>query len=735
LQNILNNNMPIQPLTITKPKEEMSLPQEVIKNEKLRINGVFKYFSKETLDVVKKACDLIKDRKKAYLTPWQILNIIIEKNDLGIKIDKKSLEMINVAIEKNISESKNSKFKGVVFFSPETIKILLAAYFVSKQQMSNKVENSHLLSALSAYPEMQNLFQSLNFTPENIVGSYIPETLGKYSTDLMKEQEDSKDIVIERESELENVMRILVRKNKNHIILLGEEGVGKSIIGVGLARFLNKNNFPNFSGVRVITLDLGNLLSLTSNIISAEKITEEIGSMGKTILFFNNANLLTTDIQISRLVGFLQDLEKKGNVYFIIPATPVFYKEYLSANPYFSAYFETVKIEELSSDNTEQILKSEAVKMEKNYRLTIDYAVFKEITFLSKRYISGSLPQKAISLLEEVCASVSLKSRNKVGLDDVKNIVSQKTGIPLSSLTESESEKLKNLESLLGKYVIGQKEAIKKVSESLRRARAGLKDPKKPIGSFLFLGPTGVGKTELAKTLARLFFNDEKSFLRFDMSEYAESHTAQRLVGSPPGYVGYEEGGQLTNRVLERPYSLILFDEIEKAHPRVFDLFLQILDDGRLSDAQGRVVDFKNTLIIFTSNIASQEIYSHSDDLINPKFERKTFLENVIMPIVREYFRPELINRFDDIIMFNPLNSIELIEIAKLKIDGVKERLKDKKITLELSDKKLAELVNDSYNPALGARPLERAIRDKIENVIAEKIILGEIKEGEVLKW
>jgi ATP-dependent Clp protease ATP-binding subunit ClpC len=711
------------------------LPQEVIKNEKLRINGVFKYFSKETLDVVKKACDLIKDRKKAYLTPWQILNIIIEKNDLGIKIDKKSLEMINVAIEKNISESKNSKFKGVVFFSPETIKILLAAYFVSKQQMSNKVENSHLLSALSAYPEMQNLFQSLNFTPENIVGSYIPETLGKYSTDLMKEQEDSKDIVIERESELENVMRILVRKNKNHIILLGEEGVGKSIIGVGLARFLNKNNFPNFSGVRVITLDLGNLLSLTSNIISAEKITEEIGSMGKTILFFNNANLLTTDIQISRLVGFLQDLEKKGNVYFIIPATPVFYKEYLSANPYFSAYFETVKIEELSSDNTEQILKSEAVKMEKNYRLTIDYAVFKEITFLSKRYISGSLPQKAISLLEEVCASVSLKSRNKVGLDDVKNIVSQKTGIPLSSLTESESEKLKNLESLLGKYVIGQKEAIKKVSESLRRARAGLKDPKKPIGSFLFLGPTGVGKTELAKTLARLFFNDEKSFLRFDMSEYAESHTAQRLVGSPPGYVGYEEGGQLTNRVLERPYSLILFDEIEKAHPRVFDLFLQILDDGRLSDAQGRVVDFKNTLIIFTSNIASQEIYSHSDDLINPKFERKTFLENVIMPIVREYFRPELINRFDDIIMFNPLNSIELIEIAKLKIDGVKERLKDKKITLELSDKKLAELVNDSYNPALGARPLERAIRDKIENVIAEKIILGEIKEGEVLKW
>lgn len=726
-----------QPSLIPQNKNNPLLSPQTEENfHSPQIKNIFEYFSQELIKTLELACQQTRKQNQRYLLPWTLLSTLTSQKNIVTKFDKSTLDTIQNKIQSTITSESSAPFSGIVFFSPEIKKILLAAYFISKQQFSTSITNEHLLLALSVYPDIQDLFSSINFSLSSSPNFRIPDTLKKYSTDLSVDSQKNIKNYQERDQELENIIRVLAKENKHHVVLLGNEGVGKSTLAFGLASYLAANKFPNFTDVRVISLDLSNLFPSTSQInFDTQKIIEEIASLGKIIFFFDKVDLLSSDIQISQLINFLQNLEKEGNVYFVLSTAPQFFKAYISENPYFSSSFETIKIEELSSDSTQEIVAAEAPRVEKRYQVKVESSVFKEVTTLSKRYLPGSMPQKAISLLEEVCASVSFKKKTDVTTEDVRDVVSKKTGIPLSSLTESETEKLKNLENLLAAHVIGQKEAIVKVSESLKRARAGLKDPRKPIGSFLFLGPTGVGKTELAKTLAKVFFNDEKAFIRFDMSEYAESHSAQRLIGSPPGYVGYEEGGQLTNQVLARPYSLILFDEIEKAHPRIFDLFLQILDDGRLTDSQGQMVDFKNTLIIFTSNIASQEIFSHGEDLTNPKFDRQEFFEETIMPLVREFLRPELINRFDDIIMFNLLGKTELLEIARLKIKQLQDRLKEKNINFEISDKKLHDLVDTSYNPSFGARSLERAIKDQIENYVAKKIISGEVKEGENITW
>lgn len=717
----------------TKPKEGISLPLQEKEKTTPELKDISEYFSDSVFKLIKKAAYFARRQGSSELSHWYLLNSLLDEKPLPVEISEDSLNKLNQSVKEKIQS--NNEYKGVVFFSKELKQVLLASYIISRQQYSNNVDVKHVLLALSVFPGMDEIFSAVNFSMDENSGFYMPKSMSQYAFDLTGISSNVRKYP-ERKNDLENVMRILARENKHNVVLVGEEGVGKSVIGTVLANFLISNQFPNFEGVRVLSLDVGNLFPMTSdNNSDIRSIVEGVVSLGKIIFFLDNVNLLSNELQISRLVDFLKILEKKGNVFFVVPTVPSFYKEFISNNSYFSSNFESVQIDELSQTSAEDVVQAETPRIEKYYKLKIEQPVCKEVVALSKRYLPGSLPLKAITLLEEVCAGVSLKNRTIVTVNDVRDVVSQKTGIPLNSLTQSEAEKLKNLESLLEKYVIGQKEAVTKVSESLRRARAGLKDQKKPIGSFLFLGPTGVGKTELAKTLAKLFFNDEKAFIRFDMSEYAESHTAQRLIGSPPGYVGYEEGGQLTNQVLAKPYSLLLFDEIEKAHPRVFDLFLQILDDGRLTDSQGRLVDFRNTLIIFTSNIASQEIFVNGGNLLDQNFDRKKFFESTIMPIVRQYFRPEFVNRFDDIVMFNPLGEKELVEIAKIKIKQLQEKLNDKKIKFVISDEKLEELVKSSFNPSFGARPIERAIKDQIENPLAQKIVSGDVKEGDEIKW
>ena len=339
--------------------------------------------------------------------------------------------------------------------------------------------------------------------------------------------------------------------------------------------------------------------------------------------------------------------------------------------------------------------------------------------------------------LEETQKHAGTKHKNQllkeeVDEDDIAEIVSKWTGIEVSRLVESEMQKLLRMEDFLHKRVIGQDEAVNVVSDAIRRARSGLKDPKRPIGSFIFLGPTGVGKTELAKSLAEFLFNDEDALVRIDMSEYMEKHSVARLVGAPPGYVGYDEGGQLTEAVRRKPYSVVLFDEIEKAHPDVFNIMLQLLDDGRLTDSKGRTVDFKNTLIIMTSNIGSSIILENS---LNSMLSEKDFeqTKEQVMDLMKEHFKPEFLNRIDDIVFFKALTLQQLQAIVDIYFAGLKKLFEDRDIKLEITDDAKELLATNGFNPVYGARPLKRTIRQLVENPLAKKILAQEFKEGDTI--
>jgi ATP-dependent Clp protease ATP-binding subunit ClpB len=315
--------------------------------------------------------------------------------------------------------------------------------------------------------------------------------------------------------------------------------------------------------------------------------------------------------------------------------------------------------------------------------------------------------------------------REEVTEQDIAQIVAKWTGIPVTRLLEGEREKLVHMEERLSARVVGQRDAVVAVANAVRRARAGLSDPRRPMGSFLFLGPTGVGKTELAKALAEFLFDDENALVRIDMSEYMERHSVSRLVGAPPGYVGYEEGGQLTEAVRRRPYSVILLDEVEKAHPEVFNILLQVLDDGRLTDGQGRTVDFRNTVIIMTSNLASQVILEEDDP------ERRA---TTIAALLRQTFRPEFLNRIDEVITFSRLTRDDLRQIVRMQLNDVQARLSERRITLDISDAALDSLAERGYEPEFGARPLRRLIQRTVQDVLAMKILAGEIRDGDKVR-
>ena len=621
--------------------------------------------------------------------------------------------------------------------------------------------------------------------------------LEKYTVDLTKLAEQGKlDPVIGRDEEIRRVAQILMRKTKNNPVLIGEPGVGKTAVVYGLAQRIVSGDVPDpLKGKRILSLDIGSLLAGSKFRGEFEErlkaVIEEIKkAQGKIILFIDELHTIVGAGAAEGAVdaaNLLKPALAAGDLRVIGATTLDEYRERIEKDGALERRFQPVFVREPSVEETIEILKGLRKRFEEHHKVKITDRAIEAAAKLSARYITERrLPDKAIDLLDEACSALRLKlsempeeikelekriaelteegqaasqygdteraQRIKAELDrlqkelsekkeawmkehrvdevvdeeDVAEVVARWTGIPVSRLLEDEIKKLLRMEEELKKRVKGQDEAIEVLADAIRRARAGLQDPNRPIGVFLFVGPTGVGKTHLARQLAWFLFNDENALLRIDMSEYMEKHAVSRLIGAPPGYIGYEKGGQLTEAVRRRPYQVILFDEIEKAHPDVFNIMLQIFDAGRLTDAQGHTVDFRNTVIIMTSNIASEML-----GRLTGSREEKL---KAIMPELRRYFKPEFLNRIDEIIIFNPLGIEEIKGIVDLQLEGVRKALSERNIKLELTEAAREYLAREGYDPEFGARPLRRTIQRLIETPLSRMLIAGEIKEGDTVQ-
>ena len=609
------------------------------------------------------------------------------------------------------------------------------------------------------------------------------KTLAEFTRDLTADARTGKlDPVIGRDDEIQRVIQILSRRTKNNPCLIGEPGVGKTAIAEGLARKIAMGDVPeNLLDKKLLSLDLSGMVAGTKYRGEFEerikKVMQEVQKNGNIILFIDELHTIVGAGSAEGAVdaaNIIKPALGRGEIQIIGATTLNEYRKYIEKDAALERRFQPVTVGEPSQEVTLEILKGLREKYEQHHKLHITDEALKAAVELSTRYINDRfLPDKAIDLMDEAASRVRMEqeepseelksleekinalSKDKdaainaqdfekaaqlrdiekdykeqveierdkrrknnqehrdVNAEDIAAVVSGWTGIPVTRLTEDEGQRLLHMEDILHKRVVGQDEAVKAVARAIRRGRVGLKDPKRPIGSFLFLGPTGVGKTELCKSLAEAMFGDENAMIRIDMSEYMERHTVSRLIGSPPGYVGHDEGGQLTEKVRRKPYSVVLFDEIEKAHEDVWNIMLQILDDGRITDSQGRTVDFKNTVIVMTSNIGAKA---------------------TVLAELRQTFRPEFLNRIDDIIVFRALTEQNIEEVARRMLKTVADRMETMDIHLDASDEAVKELAKEGFDPKYGARPLRRAIQSKVEDAVAEKMLDGTLKTGDTAK-
>ena len=668
-------------------------------------------------------------------------------------------------------------------YSPRLEYILEDSKTEAEQFRSEEIGTEHMLTALirdmdcvaakilttlgaNLQKIYQEIFETVGIDPKMYQEEYGPEegrkngVLDQYGTDLTAEAEEGKlDPVIGREEEIGRLMQVLSRRTKNNPCLVGEPGVGKTAVIEGLATQIAEGIVPEgIRGKRIYTMDLASMIAGSKYRGEFEermkRLIQEVKAAGNIILFLDEVH---TIIGAGGAEGamdasnILKPSLARGELQLIGATTIVEYRKYIEKDAALERRFQPITVEEPDKNQCLEILKGLRSRYEKHHKVKIREEALEAAVSYSNRYINDRfLPDKAIDVVDEACSKVSLRGfkvpENVYKLEkaqtelakELEEAIQSGNIIEASMLhkelkdAEEKSEQIKK--RIYKKRVVGQDEAVTAVAKSIKRGRVGLKDPKRPIGSFLFLGPTGVGKTELSKALAEALFGDENSMIRVDMSEYMEKHSVAKLIGSPPGYVGHDDGGQLSEQVRRHPYSVILLDEIEKAHPDVFNIFLQVLDDGHITDSQGRKVDFSNTVIIMTSNAGAQSIIDPKKLGFNTKEDAAgdyKRMKNNVMNEIKFIFRPEFLNRIDEILVFHPLTVEQMQKIVGLMCRELIKRAKDQLgIDLTIRDSVKKHIVETGMDKKYGARPLRRAVQNQLEDKLAEAILSGEIRRN-----
>ena len=573
--------------------------------------------------------------------------------------------------------------------------------------------------------------------------------LDQYSRDLtLIAGGGGADPVVGREREISRVIQILSRRTKNNPVLVGEPGVGKTAVAEGLARRVARGEVPDtLKNRRIVTLDLASMLAGTKYRGDFEDrvkcIIKEVQRAGDVIVFIDELHTIVGAGSAEGAIdaaNILKPALGRGEIQVIGATTPEEYRKHIEKDAALERRFQPVDVPEPDEACCVRMLRALRGSLETHHGLQITDEAISAAVRLSVRYICDRfLPDKAIDLLDEAASHVRLESgpqaRQTVEASDVADVVSAWTGVPASAISEPESERLLRLEEALHRRVIGQDEAVSAVARAIRRGRVGLSDPRRPMGSFIFLGPTGVGKTELCRALAEAVYGDRDALIRLDMSEYMEKHTVSKLIGSPPGYVGYGEGGQLTERVRRRPWSVVLFDEIEKAHEDVYNLLLQIMEDGRLTDSAGRRADFRSTIVVMTSNIGAKAITEDRPALgfSGAPRDGDGAVKEAVMAELRRTFRPEFLNRVDDTIVFRRLSREDVRQIARGMTEAVCGRMRELGVELRVTDEALDLLAERGFDPAYGARPLRRQISALLEDPAADAILTGRAAPGDRL--
>ena len=791
-------------------------------------------------DKARKVLVLAQDEARALHQPYVgtehiLLGLIQEKDGLAAQ----ALERLGVAYDavvKGIREvasiDEGADVSGHLSFTPRVKRVLENSLREAMQMGQSYISTEHLLlgivrenegtaldvlsrlgvkgddvrTALNDLVGQSPVYAGRN--PFEAAGTVPDSALKEFGTDLTQKARDGKlDPVIGRAGEIERVMQILSRRQKNNPLLIGEPGVGKTAIAEGLAQLIVSNQVPDIlRGKRLLTLDVSALVAGSKYRGEFEdrlkKCIKEVKDAGDIILFIDEMHTLIGAGSAEGSIdaaAILKPPLSRGEIQVIGATTIDEYRKHLEKDSALERRFQPITVGEPNEEQALRIMEGLRDRYEAHHQVHFTDEALQAAVTLSDRYIQDRfLPDKAIDVMDEAGARMrirnmtlpdelremddklrqirsdkdkaiaeqdferaaklrdqesavkdertaaekkweedSQKSVHQVTAQDIADVVSMTTGVPVSNLTEAETEKLLRMEGVLHERVIGQEEAVTALSKAIRRSRAGLKDPKRPAGSFIFLGPSGVGKTELSKALAEFLFSSEDALISFDMSEYMEKHSVSRLVGSPPGYVGFDEGGQLTKAVRQRPYSVVLFDEIEKAHPDVFNILLQILEDGRLTDAQGRTVDFRNTVIIMTSNVGAREISAPTTLGFSPEGKAGLSdkeIKSRVMGEVKKLFRPEFLNRIDEIIVFKSLTQEQIVEIAKLMVADLRERLIAQNMTINLTDDAYKLIAKEGTDAAYGARPLRRAIQRLLEDPLSEELLEGKWTSGSVIQ-